>query len=249
MATLRVNRSRADPQNFNLGFLVQTLLPRPAVVHKQPYGSDRGQREHARPAVFLDRDGVIIQNRDDYVKTWDEVQVFPGVLGQLQRVAASTDLLVVMVSNQAAVAHGKTSLEMVQYINRRLINLTMAAGGRVDGVYICPHGPADGCQCRKPAPGMLLEAAHDLGIDLSRSWMVGDAVTDVRAGVAVGARPLLVLTGRGREQRENLPNDLVKQTVIVPDLRGAVDYIMEHNVGDVSKGHPGQVVKREEQPQ
>lgn len=155
----------------------------------------------SRPAIFLDRDGVIIENRDRYVRSLDEVAFIDGALRSLA-VATDSPYQFVIVTNQAGVGHGLIKLDDAHTINNFVRETVNQHGGRIDGAYICPHTPADGCPCRKPLPGMLLNATRDLNIDLSRSWMIGDALTDLQAGSAAGARSLLVLTGRGTEQRE-----------------------------------------------
>jgi D-glycero-D-manno-heptose 1,7-bisphosphate phosphatase len=174
-----------------------------------------------RPAVFLDRDGVIIENRDDYVKTIAEVRFIPGALGALARLARS-DYLVVIATNQAAIGRGVLAREAVDEINAFIRERIESAGGRVDGVYLCPHRPEDNCACRKPAPGMLLDAARDLGIDLGASVMIGDALSDVLAAQAVGAQPFLVLTGLGQRQALDLAASVPNHTLTVSDLAAAV---------------------------
>jgi D-glycero-D-manno-heptose 1,7-bisphosphate phosphatase len=153
-----------------------------------------------RPAIFLDRDGVIIENRSDYVRTWEDVVFIPGALTALADVA-STGFAIVVVTNQAGVGRGLISETVAQSINESVCQEIVRTGGRIDGVYLCPHTGDDNCDCRKPKPGMLLQAAREHDIDLTQSWMIGDALTDLQAGKAAGARPLLVLTGRGTEQQ------------------------------------------------
>jgi len=112
---------------------------------------------------------------------------------------------IVLVTNQSAVGRGIITRETAEDINDRLLTVIREAGGRVDAVYMCPHGPGDGCDCRKPLPGLLLQAVADLDIDLSRSLMIGDALSDVQAGQAAGVeQSILLRTGRGRDQ-ERLP--------------------------------------------
>lgn len=152
-----------------------------------------------RPAIFLDRDGVIIANHPDYVRSWADVSFIPRALETLATMAGSP-YAIVIVTNQAGVGRGLIPLAEAVSINERVRDEIVRAGGRVDGLYLCPHTGADNCDCRKPRPGMLLRAARELRLDLSRSWMVGDALTDLQAGEAAGVRPLLVLTGRGAEQ-------------------------------------------------
>ena len=154
---------------------------------------------YMRRAIFIDRDGVICRNRNDHVKSWEEFVFLPGVLEAMARLAHS-DLSIVVITNQAIINRGIVSAEVVEDINARMVRAVEAAGGRVDRVVYCPHRPDEHCGCRKPQPGMLLKAAYDLRLDLSRSYFVGDAEADMLAGRAVGCRRYLVLTGRGRQQ-------------------------------------------------
>jgi len=157
-----------------------------------------------RPAIFLDRDGVIIENRDDYVRSWDDVAFLPGALAALVALVRGP-WAVVIVTNQSAVGQGILAPEMAEAINASVAAAIRAAGGRVDAAYLCPHTAADGCDCRKPAPGLLRRAAADLDLDMGRSLMIGDALSDIVAGRAAGVgRTALVRTGRGAAQ-ERLP--------------------------------------------
>lgn len=150
-------------------------------------------------AVFLDRDGVLVENRDTYVRTVSDVAVLPAAVPAL-RLLNRAGVRVVVVTNQAAVGRGILTQAQVRRVHGSVVARLGAAGGRVDASYVCPHAPEDGCGCRKPAPGMLLRAADDLGLDLSRCALVGDAVTDLEAARAAGVEPHLVLTGRGHAQ-------------------------------------------------
>ncbi len=184
----------------------------------------------SRPAVFLDRDGVIIQNRPDYVKTWDDVDFVPGAFSALSRLATSR-YAIVMVTNQSAVGRGIISGDQAHAINRRLIAEIEAHSGRLDAAYMCPHAPDDRCECRKPAPGMLRRAALELDIDLTGSWMVGDAATDLAAAKAAGAQGLLVLTGRGRQEQERLAARGASGHRALADLGAAVTHILAPSGG------------------
>lgn len=179
-----------------------------------------------QPAVFLDRDGVIIQNRADYVRAWDHVEFLAGAVEALRRLAAS-EYNVVVVTNQSAVGRGIMSAEVMQAINAGVVERVQDAGGRIDAVYTCVHRPEDGCLCRKPQPGMLLTAAQDLGLDLGRSFLIGDAVTDIDAALSAGCRPLMVRTGRGEAQLAKLPQAVKDRVPIFADLDGAVRWILE----------------------
>lgn len=107
---------------------------------------------------------------------------------------------IVVCTNQSCIARGMASVETIEDIHRRMITEIAQAGGKIERVYYCPHGKDEGCSCRKPRPGMLLRARDELGIDLQDAFFIGDCMTDVRAGIAAGVRPILVLSGLGREQ-------------------------------------------------
>ena len=177
-----------------------------------------------RPAIFLDRDGVIVENRADYVKSIAEVQILPGALAALAQ-AARLDARIVVVTNQSAVGRGLLSEAGLLAINAYVHAAILAAGGRIDGWYFCPHHPAAGCDCRKPKPGMLLSAATDLHIDLPASVMVGDAVSDLLAGHAAGTQAILVGTGRGVTQTADLEPSGLGRVLVVPDLAAALTRI------------------------
>jgi histidinol-phosphate phosphatase family protein len=133
----------------------------------------------------------------------------------------------VLVTNQSAVGRGTITMGQAVEINQRAIATIESWGGRVDACYICPHHPEQCCDCRKPAPGMFLRAAREMGLDLSRSYSVGDAVSDLQAAQAAGARPILVLTGRGEQQVPLLEAQSLADCPVVTDLPAAVDLILE----------------------
>ena len=178
-----------------------------------------------RRAVFLDRDGVINENRPEYVKSWDEFRFLPGALASLARLARSPFAIVVL-SNQSAINRGLVTRSEVDAINGRMVRQVEASGGRVDGVYVCPHRPDEGCSCRKPEPGLLHQAATELAIDLNSSYVVGDALDDMQAGLRARCTPLLVRTGRGEEELARAQEAKVVDFVHFPDLLQAVDFIL-----------------------
>lgn len=177
------------------------------------------------PAVFLDRDGVINRNRGDYVLSWAEFEFLPGSLEALRRLAG-LGWPVVVVTNQSPIGRGLVSSRTIADINRRMMALVRDAGGRLDAVYSCPHWPEEGCECRKPRPGLLLMAARDLGLDLERSCLIGDGAGDIEAGLACGCRSLLVQTGRGVEELARLRERGVEGYEVVADLARAVECVL-----------------------
>lgn len=182
-----------------------------------------------RPAVFLDRDGVINENHHDYVKSWAEFAFLPNVFEPLQRLAQS-QFAIVIISNQSAIGRGLTSVAAVEDINRQMVAEVARRGGRIDGLYYCPHRPDENCTCRKPRPGLLQRAAAHLNLDLARSFLIGDAVSDVEAALNAGCHPILVLTGRGREQLALLPPAVRARCHVSSDLAAAVDYVLQINL-------------------
>jgi D-glycero-D-manno-heptose 1,7-bisphosphate phosphatase len=177
------------------------------------------------PAVFLDRDGVIIQNVDEYVRTWGDVTVLPQALAALRRLA-TMPLKTIVVTNQSAVGRGLVSQFTVDEINSRLLGLVEQAGGRIDGVYVCPHTPEMGCDCRKPAPGLLLKATAEHHIDLGHSVVIGDALSDMGAGRSAGVgRLILVRTGRGIVQEPLLHTQGLGEIERYDTLEAAVNAI------------------------
>ncbi len=136
-------------------------------------------------AIFVDRDGVINVNRNDYVKSWDEFEYIPGAKEAIKRITDS-DWLLIMITNQSPIGRGIFTHETLDHIHFILLKDLSEFGCRIDAIYYCPHRPDEGCECRKPKPGLILKAAKDLRIDLKASWMCGDSDTDLEAGRAAG---------------------------------------------------------------
>lgn len=149
-----------------------------------------------RPALFLDRDGTLIVDVG-YPRDPARVALLPGVGAALRALAARYAL--VIVSNQSGLARGRISPDEAAAVHARVVEAFAAEGVRFDGSYYCPHGPDDGCPCRKPAPGMLRQAAADLGLDLAASVMVGDKEADVEAGRAAGCARAVRFAGEAAD--------------------------------------------------
>jgi len=152
-----------------------------------------------RPAIFLDRDGVINENRADHVRRWDEFVPVQGALDGLRHLAG-LGLPIFVVTNQAIVGRGELAEAELDALHARMSRLVADHGGRIDGVYACLHTAHDECACRKPRPGLFQRAAREHDLDLARSYYVGDALTDLAAGLSAGCTTLLVRTGRGLTQ-------------------------------------------------
>jgi D-glycero-D-manno-heptose 1,7-bisphosphate phosphatase len=185
-----------------------------------------------RPAVFLDRDGTLLEEAG-YLDRLERLVFFPFAIDAV-RLLNRAGLAVVVFTNQSGVGRGMYTEEFVVRAHEVVAGRLAEGGARVDAFYYCPHHPqadieryrAD-CDCRKPRPGMLRRAASDLGLDLPRSFTVGDKWTDVQAGVAAGAKGLLVRTGYGHvSERSPVPG--LEPAAVVDDLVSATAWILRH---------------------
>ena len=156
------------------------------------------------PLVILDRDGVINEDSDAYVKSPGEWIPIPGSLEAIARLNHA-GYRVVVATNQSGIARGLFGMAELDAIHQKLHSSLARVGGQLDGIHFCPHGPDDGCGCRKPLPGLLREIASRHGIDLAGVPAIGDSLRDLEAAMAVGAMPVLVRTGKGRAAEQRLP--------------------------------------------
>jgi histidinol-phosphate phosphatase family protein len=178
--------------------------------------------------VFLDRDGVINENKpNNYVKSWDEFAFIPGAKEALRRLAETDGVKIFVVSNQAAIGKGLVSAARVEEINSQMKRAIEAAGGRIDGILYCPHKMEDGCPDRKPEPGLLLRVLKQNGHYVQKRFMVGDALSDVVAGKKAAAVAILVKTGRGRDEMMSIRDDDSKPDYIAEDISEAADIILQ----------------------
>jgi len=158
-------------------------------------GRIENQKAASKVGIFLDRDGVINEERSDYVKNWQEFRFLPGALQAIARLSKA-GLRIFVISNQSVINRGLASLEDVEEIHHRMKNDVERAGGMIEGILYCPHTPEKNCECRKPRPGLLEKAAKIYGLELERCYLIGDKLSDVAAGQAVGCHCVLVQTGR-----------------------------------------------------
>ena len=172
-------------------------------------------------AVFLDRDGTVTVGTPTYerVDSLDKVKLLPNTLEAL-RLLAKLDYAVFFVTNQAGVSEGIITLEFCDVINAKVLELIAPTGINILKSYICPHSEHDNCDCRKPKPKLILDAAKEYDIDLKTSWVIGDRPSDVMAGVNAGVRAILVKTGMASAECEFA-------TYTAPTLLEAVQYIAE----------------------
>jgi D-glycero-D-manno-heptose 1,7-bisphosphate phosphatase len=186
-----------------------------------------------RAAVFIDRDGTLTEEVG-YVNHPRRLRLLPRS-GEAVRRLNEAEIAAVVVTNQAGIARGYFSEDMLNAVNASLVAQLKDEGAHLDGIYVCPHHPTEGespyrmaCDCRKPSPGLLLRAATELGLDLGGSTLVGDKPSDLVAAGAVGARAVLVLTGYGlgewEYRRDAFP---LKPDHVAQDLLDAVEWVIE----------------------
>lgn len=175
-------------------------------------------------AIFLDRDGVINRERSDYVKNWSEFEFLPGALDAIARLTTLRRPIVV-ITNQSPIGRGIVAESEIHQIHRKMrINVERAAG-RIDAFFVCPHHPDAGCGCRKPKPGLLLQAAAQFHLDLEECLFIGDSITDFQAAQAVGCQSILVRSGRqGPKLRQMLDGSV--HVPLMSDLSAATEHIL-----------------------
>jgi D-glycero-D-manno-heptose 1,7-bisphosphate phosphatase len=173
--------------------------------------------------VILDRDGVINQDSDDYIKSVDEWIPIPGSMEAIARLNQA-GYHVVVATNQSGVARGYFDQSTLNAMHHKMHKLLTKMGGHVDGILFCPHSPEDDCDCRKPGTGMYKDIARRWGVSLKGVPVVGDSRRDLEAAVAVGATPILVKTGKGMRTISNLSG--LGEVAIYDDLAHAVNTLI-----------------------
>jgi D-glycero-D-manno-heptose 1,7-bisphosphate phosphatase len=173
--------------------------------------------------VILDRDGVINQDSDQFIKTPEEWKPIPGSLEAIARLTHS-GFRVVVCSNQSGVGRGLLDMAALNAINDKMYKALAPLGGRIDALFYCPHPAEANCTCRKPKPGMFQDIAKRFNISLSGVPSVGDSLRDMQASASVGCQPMLVLTGKGKKTRA--AGDLPPGTQVFDDLAAAVPAII-----------------------
>lgn len=171
--------------------------------------------------VVLDRDGVINEDSDAFVKSAAEWQPLPGSIEAIARLSAA-GFTVTVATNQSGIARGLFDQDALDAMHTKLTGLVTDAGGHVDRIAVCPHGPDDGCDCRKPKPGLLLALGRHYGMSLDGVPVVGDSRRDLEAAIAIGARPILVRTGKGSRTECGL-DDALASVDVYDSLADVVD--------------------------
>lgn len=181
-------------------------------------------RARTMALIILDRDGVINEDSETFIKTVEEWIPIPGSLEAMARLRQAGHRLVI-ASNQSGLARGLLTLDDLNAMHQRLRESLAGLGGELDGIFFCPHGPADDCGCRKPKPGLLLEIQAQFHVDLKAALVIGDSLRDLEAAWAVGASAMLVLTGKGARTLEQHANRL-GATPVFANLSAAADAIL-----------------------
>ncbi|MCK7504330.1 MAG: HAD family hydrolase [Desulfobacterales bacterium] len=190
-------------------------------------------------AIFLDRDGTI-NDEVGYLDSADKLRIIPAAFEAVRLINAS-GMKAVVITNQAGVAKGLFTEEFVRKINGQIQSALLAQGALIDRFYFCPHHPTEGidpyrliCDCRKPEPGLLHQAAADLNIDLARSYVIGDRLRDVETAHRAGAKGVLVMTGYGQDLMQEAgpdqANELNQPDYVAQDILEAVHWILKDRI-------------------
>lgn len=176
-------------------------------------------------AVFLDRDGVINRDSPDYVTAWSQFTFLPGSLAAMAALTAA-DIPIIVVTNQSAVARGLMAAGTLADMHRRLDRIVTRNGGRIQAILHCPHHPDDRCDCRKPQPGMIIEAQAHYDLDLKQTIMIGDRASDIACGRAAGCGGTILVRSGPQDARSELAHLGIRPDWIVADLAAAVQTIL-----------------------
>lgn len=175
--------------------------------------------------LMLDRDGVINHDSDQYIKSPAEWKPIKGSIEAIARLTQS-GWRIVIATNQSGISRGLFDTSMLNSIHDAMHKAVTQAGGRIEAIFFCPHAADANCDCRKPKPGMLLEIQRRLNIPLMGVPFVGDSLKDLQAAVAAGARPILVLTGKGGKTRD--AGGLPEGTEVFTDLAAFAAHLSDH---------------------
>ena len=173
--------------------------------------------------VILDRDGVVNHDSDAYIKSPEEWTPIAGSLEAIARLHRE-GYRIIVATNQSGVGRGLYDMDMLGRIHARMLEAVRAKGGEIDAIFFCPHKPEDECDCRKPRPGLMMEIAERLKVNLAGVYAVGDSERDVQAARAVASRPVLVRTGKGRRTLKK--SKLLADVPVFDDLAAFTDNLL-----------------------
>lgn len=177
---------------------------------------------HSPKLLILDRDGVINQDSDAYIKSVEEWIPLPGAVEAIAALSKA-GWTVAVATNQSGLARGYYDLATLDAMHLRLRQLVAEQGGTLGLILHCPHGPDDGCRCRKPKPGMLLDIARHYAVPLQGIWFVGDSASDLEAALAVDCQPVLVMSGKGER---TLARPIPDGTLVFADLAAVASHLL-----------------------
>lgn len=178
--------------------------------------------------IILDRDGVLNEDSDDYIKSVDEWIPLPGSAAAVGRLCKA-GYTIAVATNQSGVARGYFSLETLQAMHEKMAALAAEHGGQFAHIAFCPHGPDDDCDCRKPLPGLIHQIEQALNVSADGCWMVGDSIRDLEAGVAAGCKPALVRTGKGAKSEAKLAaTPGLESAPVFDDLSAFADFVLNN---------------------
>jgi histidinol-phosphate phosphatase family protein len=184
-----------------------------------------GKNNKGKPAAFLDRDGTIIFDRN-YLSSPSQVKVYACAADAINRLRKA-GFKIIIVTNQSGIGRGMFGKKELGAVNKKFMELLKKNGAKIDALYYCPHTDEDECSCRKPKAGMALRAAKERGIDLSKSYAVGDSVRDYLLGFNMGGKGLMVLTGHGKKQSLKIKGEKIKPLAVCATLKQAADFIIK----------------------
>ncbi len=177
--------------------------------------------------VFLDRDGVINRDSPDYIKSWSEFEFLPGSIEAIRRLTDS-GFTTIVITNQSVINRNMVTKAGLDYIHTMMKTAIKSHGGEIKDIFFCPHAPDDGCDCRKPKPGLIYQAKRKYGLDISASCMVGDNAKDIECARNAGCRyAVLVKTGNISNAEKKLTEKKIFPDLVAQDLFEAVNWIIE----------------------
>ena len=186
----------------------------------------KGKIDLLKKVVFLDRDGTINRDSPDYIKSRDEFEFLPGSLKAIESLTVK-GFTNIVITNQSALPRKLISLEELGHIHAVLMQSVRSNGGEIKDIFYCPHMPEDGCDCRKPEPGMILQAQHKHSIDLEDAVMVGDSYRDIECGINAGCgHTVLVKTGIHENAEQRLADKGIVPDYVAEDLNDAASWII-----------------------
>ena len=176
--------------------------------------------------IILDRDGVINEDSDNYIRSVAEWHPIPGSIEAIARLSKA-GYIIAVATNQSGIARGYYSLSELGAMHSKMSRLVQEQGGKIDCIKFCPHGPNDGCHCRKPQTGLVEQIENALNLSVKDAWFVGDTLTDLQCGAAMGCKPALVKTGKG--ERTIAKGEGLEGTLVFTSLADFTDHLLNPN--------------------